>query len=1177
MIEKRGVGVILILFSVLLSISFVSAVDDGLVAYYKFDEGSGTIASDSVGDNDGVIYGATWVDSFSGSALDISGVSKYVELSEIVGSPVNDVTYSIWFKNEHMQTYNAPLMSFIQGEDITRFLILREGHSSAGKLYVASHDSNIISTSKMDDNQWHHVAVVFKPGVRTMELYTDGVLQRSVISDGDFTASTTPIKFGSAGRDYFPGMIDEVKIYDRALSEDEIRVINEPEILSSRISLYPSLVVLNQGININYNIDVTENSAFLLPETYYADVLDSDNVLIDTIVLTQSYEPSCYDRYYEPNICYVRYSNEGFIFDETGMFSIFLNDVSSKVLVVDEGYFEEKLILDNQYGEYEYDGDYDSYMEAIQLEILYEKDDNSYPVLLLEFVDEESSQMFLDGIFEEILSERIKIRVEEIKRNKIYILQMGEGYYNFLFAIWRSENKILYTANFREEQVEQEDTQINAEQFVQALIGGGNRYNIENPSVDDFDENHLLLTKAYLTKYFSSLKGDELDCIPQWECSLNPLICPQHGRQTETCQDINECAESYTRTIQCIPGICMGCLEEDGTCIPYGHRFRGGRYVTRSVPAEPGVGGGGGGAGAGSAEEEAEEGVEIPIILEDASYYCSVDGRIRSQRSGDSICDNNYECKSNDCSNGKCVDVIGEIREQAGFFRKLGCRILNIVSLGAYDYLGCVEGDLSILEVNIINPEEGSTIIGNSVLLEVTTNEEAVCEYSKGHHINMFPVPCEEGEACGGGAGGGGVSSPIEMSETGDTEHSQLITSLDQTTNDETQEEWYRINVKCEDEFGDSNSDSVIFFVDLDEEDCIPIWSEPQEIIDDANPSGIQSGTLAVSLAIDSNDDWYMTYYDTHTIKNINGESDLITDVVHGADLHDMAIDKNGNLHVVYFIDGHSIMYTNNIGGSWSEPQEIVNEVNFQSSSSASIVTDSNDDWHIVYRGFPERDKSFIKYLNSVSDPVTLAIGDVRGHSIAIDSNDKLHITYFTGIHSVIYRKMNDCFQLEEDWFYNPETENYYYLTAPMTWSEANAEAEMMGGYLTAIESGEEEQWLDLVFNGAEARRHAEMWIGFNDIDEEGVWVWTNGEPVVYTYWSSGQPDNGRGSGQDVGVMNYYRENGGWWDDRAITDVFPGIIEREIPVAKAITIPFDPSSKSLKSLSEPPKGNESLS
>jgi len=56
-----------------------TAADPNLVGWWKFDEGSGTIAYDSAGSNHGAIYGAQWIASPIDGALSFDGVNDYVD------------------------------------------------------------------------------------------------------------------------------------------------------------------------------------------------------------------------------------------------------------------------------------------------------------------------------------------------------------------------------------------------------------------------------------------------------------------------------------------------------------------------------------------------------------------------------------------------------------------------------------------------------------------------------------------------------------------------------------------------------------------------------------------------------------------------------------------------------------------------------------------------------------------------------------------------------------------------------------------------------------------------------------------------------------------------------------------------------------------------------------------
>ena len=90
-----------------------------------------------------------------------------------------------------------------------------------------------------------------------------------------------------------------------------------------------------------------------------------------------------------------------------------------------------------------------------------------------------------------------------------------------------------------------------------------------------------------------------------------------------------------------------------------------------------------------------------------------------------------------------------------------------------------------------------------------------------------------------------------------------------------------------------------------------------------------------------------------------------------------------------------------------------------------------------------------------------------------------------------------------------------YLLTSDkMTWSEAQAEAERLGGNLVTVNDGAEDAWLRRTFGWSE-----QLWLGITDQAQEGIWKWASGEEVTFTNWSPGQ---------HFGVLNYQN---GKWDD----------------------------------------------
>ena len=111
-----------------------------------------------------------------------------------------------------------------------------------------------------------------------------------------------------------------------------------------------------------------------------------------------------------------------------------------------------------------------------------------------------------------------------------------------------------------------------------------------------------------------------------------------------------------------------------------------------------------------------------------------------------------------------------------------------------------------------------------------------------------------------------------------------------------------------------------------------------------------------------------------------------------------------------------------------------------------------------------------------------------------------------------------------------------YQLTSPgLTWLEAQAEAESLGGNLVSINDAAEQQWI--VDNLAIS---APRWIGFSDRNTEGQFEWSDGSTVDYTNWRVNQPDDS-GSGEDYGVISS-RSDGGW-NDVGDSGRYRGIVE----------------------------------
>ena len=221
--------------AVLLS-SAVGAEIEGLLGYWSFDEAGGEIARDVSGNgNDGKIHGAAFVKSPKGHALGFDGVDDFVACgaSKSLQQLERAGTIELWFKPEELQ---GGLVNWSTGsgwEDerlVTAFNTHRGGmefiHVQADGLTLGKH-SRIYQLDTPTKNAWNHLALTFDGG--TIAYYLDGRLRRvhmAAYARPDIAG--VPLWIGRCegmGEEFFKGSADEVRIYNRVLTCDQIGAI----------------------------------------------------------------------------------------------------------------------------------------------------------------------------------------------------------------------------------------------------------------------------------------------------------------------------------------------------------------------------------------------------------------------------------------------------------------------------------------------------------------------------------------------------------------------------------------------------------------------------------------------------------------------------------------------------------------------------------------------------------------------------------------------------------------------------------------------------------------------------------------------------------------------------------------------------------------------------------------
>ena len=264
---NRKVSVsVLVAFCLLTSLVGPAMAASGEVLVLHFDEGSGTIARDSSGyGNDGTIYGATWVDGKYGKALWFDGVDDYVTVGNdaTLNFGTNSFSASVWVKsNEASNAHDIITKS--QPSGVVTPKRWRIGQNRNSDVFFDIDDDTEpaavphSTAINIADGSWHHIVAVRKAGTGT-ELFIDGVMRDSDADRGDIS-NTEHVYIGcKSDKNFFSGLIDEVHIYNRALTAEEIKALYEgkqPE-LSLTKSALPSTIQEGETTTISIRVENT--------------------------------------------------------------------------------------------------------------------------------------------------------------------------------------------------------------------------------------------------------------------------------------------------------------------------------------------------------------------------------------------------------------------------------------------------------------------------------------------------------------------------------------------------------------------------------------------------------------------------------------------------------------------------------------------------------------------------------------------------------------------------------------------------------------------------------------------------------------------------------------------------------------------------------------------------------
>jgi hypothetical protein len=210
----------------------------GLVGHWTFDEGHGTVAGDSSGKGgSATVHGARWTAGRVGGALVFDGVDDYVDLPDGFVDFTGGLTFALWARPTSVRKWGRfiDLADHPEGE---RIHFTRRGRSDGAALAVHGRrglKGIVTADGAIRLNQWQHLAA-------TIDARGNAVIHRNGVPVKTGTVRMPArvrwvrnyiAKSNAEGDAYYKGAIDDVRVYCRALSTDEIRTLADPARLTA--------------------------------------------------------------------------------------------------------------------------------------------------------------------------------------------------------------------------------------------------------------------------------------------------------------------------------------------------------------------------------------------------------------------------------------------------------------------------------------------------------------------------------------------------------------------------------------------------------------------------------------------------------------------------------------------------------------------------------------------------------------------------------------------------------------------------------------------------------------------------------------------------------------------------------------------------------------------------------
>ena len=230
----------------------VSGATNGLVGAYGLNEGTGTTVTDNSGNGQtGTISGASWVAGRFGQALSLNGTSNLVTFPDL--DLTGSFTVMGWMQTRSLYTNTCGsfvMKAFDYGFEICNGnLLARIGSGTNWNTYAMR------ALSSADLNVWKHVAMTYNG--TTVRLFLDGVEVAS--ATGTHGSNNNALLFGrwTPASEYWNGLIDEVRLYSRALSTSEVQTDMNAPVSGGTTNQAPSATLTAPANGATYTAPAT--------------------------------------------------------------------------------------------------------------------------------------------------------------------------------------------------------------------------------------------------------------------------------------------------------------------------------------------------------------------------------------------------------------------------------------------------------------------------------------------------------------------------------------------------------------------------------------------------------------------------------------------------------------------------------------------------------------------------------------------------------------------------------------------------------------------------------------------------------------------------------------------------------------------------------------------------------